>query len=175
MPCLSEMMTFLNGKDHALYDLSLEGAKLINDQVKTQPSLYYYSYSACVTEPTQLLKGKQLPSLQEWKDPVLALFAAQMGLSAGKISQAELAVAQNDPLWLENDGAVPVASALYPAGEPHQAYTPAEKSRKGVWHVMPTLYGRDHGFFCGADINNSTAEDLKAFYMGHFAILEKTY
>ncbi|MDR3312899.1 MAG: hypothetical protein LBS96_00400 [Oscillospiraceae bacterium] len=173
MPSLQQITAFAQSGDNALSDLSIAGARRINDQVQTQPGVYYFSYNACITEPQPLLRDdKQLPPLREWKDPVLALFAAQMGLRIGKTSLAETG---DDPLWLENDGAVPVASARYPFGEPHLAFAPGAKPAPGIWNVMPTLYGKDHGYFCGADINNNAPEDLKAFYLAHMALLEQTY
>ncbi|MCL2299815.1 MAG: hypothetical protein FWC27_06685, partial [Firmicutes bacterium] len=77
-----------------------------------------------------------------------------------------------DPLWLENDVVVPLASALYPAGQPWKTYGAEEEIKPGVWHVMPTKYGVDHGYYCGWDPNNQDFEELVAFYVKHIALLE---
>jgi hypothetical protein len=84
------------------------------------------------------------------------------------------AAVEYDPLWLENDVVVPLASALYPIGQPWEEYKDGEEIKPGVWHVMPVKYGVDHGYYCGWDPNNRDFEELVGFYVKHIKLLEET-
>ncbi|MDR2525004.1 MAG: hypothetical protein LBC83_02245 [Oscillospiraceae bacterium] len=174
MPTKAQIQAFAASGDNALYDLSIPGANALNAFIQTQPGVYYFSYSASVTNAVHLPAGEgYLPPMQELRDPVLAYFGTQMGLQMGKATGQTMG---GDPLWLQNDGAVPVASAMYPAGEPHVSFLQANGNyNPGVWHVMPTIYNADHAYFCGMDPVNSNPEQLKAFYLDHMQLLEATY
>jgi len=99
---IGDVRRFLQSKDHALYDLSLDGAAKINAADKIRPGVKYLSYSASVTGG---VLGAQVPTSS--MTVFLWPFAVQMGLG---LSRQRLP----GPEWKENDGAVPLPSTYYP-------------------------------------------------------------
>ena len=180
-PSQKKLRAFLKSRDHATADLSLDGAEELNRAAPIRPELYYFSYP-CALDTKELRHGRQLISLKEFRDPLLAFYAVQMGMGTGfarKKTRVEdrpadriKASVEYEPLWLQNDGCVPLASALYPFGQPWKEA--AEEIEPGIWHVMPVQYGVDHGYYCGWDPNNKDLDALAAFYAGHMRLLEET-
>jgi len=172
-----KLSTFLKSRDHAPADLSLDGAEELNERVPARPELYYFSYPCVVTTPRFTpLGGRELPPLKEIKDPVMLLYGLQMGLGRGWAQvkrRQEDGTEIPDPYWLQNDGAVPLASARYPFRQPYREFDPEEAPplEPGVWNVMPTHYGVDHGYYCGWDVNKPDFEGLVQFYLEHFQLL----
>jgi len=143
---IGDVRRFLQSKDHALYDLSLDGAAKINQLDAIRPGVKYLSYSAALAP-------------RELRNPFLLYFGTQMGLGLGKTPPP-------GPEWLENDGAVPLPSALYPEGQPHRE-APAEGAvPPGIWNVMPTIYGVDHAYPAGGDPSRNDPDELMAIYLG---------
>jgi triacylglycerol lipase len=175
---LKRLNAFLKSRDHATADFSLDGAEELNSRVPIRPELSYFSYPCVITQPrATALGGRELPPLKELKDPVLQFYSVQMGLGWGfaKVKRTHADGTETpDPEWLQNDGAVPLASGRYPFGQPHQEFDAKAPLEPGVWNVMPTKYGVDHGYYCGWDVNHNNFEELTAFYLQHFALLEKT-
>ena len=182
-PSNKKLWAFLRSRDHATADLSLDGAEELNRAVPIRPELYYFSFP-CALNTRVLRHGKRLIPLKEFKNPLFGFWGLQIGLGTGfarrRIRAADRpadrikASVEYDPLWLESDVVVPLASALYPLGQPWKEYKAGEKIEPGVWHVMPTKYGVDHGYYCCWDPNNQDFEALVAFYVGHMKLLEET-
>ena len=180
-PSRKKLKTFLDSRDHATADVSLDNAREINLATPVRPELYNFSY-ACSLGAKELPHGKKLIPLKELKNPLLGFFAVQMGMGTGyarrEMRQADRsedkisALVEYDPLWTASDGAVPVASGLCPFGQPRKDF--GEKPAPGVWHVMPVKEGVDHGYYCGWDVNNQDFEALVRFYAGHIRLLQET-
>jgi len=171
-----KLNAFIKSRDHATADLSLDGAREINECVPARPELPYFSYPCVVTRPRPTpLGGREFPPLGEIKDPVMMLYGLQMGLGLGNRVMKTLPDGAEipDPCWLQNDGAVPLASARCPSGQPHREFSPKAALRPGIWNIMPTRYGADHGYYCGWDVNNKDFEALVQFYLEHFRLLER--
>jgi len=151
----SDVRRFLQSKDHAMYDLSLDGAAKINKADKIRPGVKYLSYSASVTED---VLGVQVPLPTGSMNPVLWPFAMQMSLDLGRTPPP-------GPEWRESDGAVPLPSALYPEGQPHRQAAAKGPVTPGVWNVMPTVYGVDHSFLAGGDPARDTSKELLDIYL----------
>ena len=157
---------FLDSKDHAFYDCSLDGAAAFNKIDKIRPSVYYFSYSSVITEPKG---GKQLPRLREFLDPVLFWYSFQIGRGSGF-------AALPGPEWQVNDGLVPLPSALYPQGQKHRDFIPGEtKAAPGVWNVMPTIQNADHAYWCGGDVLRHDKDEVFGVYLALMERLDKTY
>ena len=181
-PSNKKLWAFLRSRDHATADLSLDGAEEFNRAVPIRPELYYFSFP-CALNTKELRHGKRLIPLKEFKNPLFGFWGLQIGLGAGfarrKIRAADRpanrikASVEYDPLWLESDVVVPVASALYPMGQPWKEFEAGEEIKPGVWHVMPVKYGVDHGYYCGWDPNNQNLEELVEFYVEHMRRLER--
>jgi triacylglycerol lipase len=178
-----KLRAFLRSRDHATADLSLDGAAELNRATPIRPELTYFSFP-CALNMKELRHGKRLIPLKEFKNPVFGFWGLQIGMGMGfarRLVRAEertadriRAAVEYDPLWLENDVVVPLASALYPIGQPWKEYEPGEEIKPGVWHVMPVKYGVDHGYYCGWDPNNRDFGELVGFYVKHIRLLEET-
>lgn len=132
---------FSKGTDNAGYELSPEGAKVLNKSIKTVDSVYYFSYAF---ESTYTKNGVQVPD----KDilPVLYLTSLSMG------------VYKNKTFSQVNDGLVNVNSALYPWTDAHINYN-ENNIWSGVWNVMPVMEGH-HGTIIGMDGNTNEIHDF---------------
>lgn len=154
---------FVNsGNDHAGYELTPDGAKWLNSQIKMVDSAYYFSYSYSTTQKSSLLYT-QVPT----KDTLAILypFALAMGSYNGK-TEGGIAI---DSTWLDNDGLVSVISAKAPFDEPQANLTEDIKQiKKGVWNVAETKKGH-HGTVIGLDAD--TAE-THSFYENLFSMID---
>ncbi|MDR2753873.1 MAG: hypothetical protein LBB50_06155 [Oscillospiraceae bacterium] len=170
------MKKFLESRDHATADLSLDGAAALNRRTPLRPELYYFSYPCVATH--NAMGDRKLPSFKEFKNPLLGFYGAQMGMGFG-FAQVKKSLDDGneilDPMWLQNDMAVPLASSMYPLEQAHRdrAYGEEAPPAPGVWNVMPTKYDVDHGYYCGWDPNNTNMDELVAFYLRHFRLLEQ--
>jgi len=151
-------------RDHALYDLSIDGAAKINEVDKIRPGIRYLSYSESLTLD---LFGLHLPSPAAI-DPIFSVFALQMGLGVSLMPLP-------DKAWRETDGAVPLQSSFYPEGQPHKK-APASASatlKPGVWHLMPTVRG-DHLYYIGGDLLRHNRRALLDIYLYMMRRIEYT-
>lgn len=157
---------FLNSLDHAFYDNSLDGAAALNAIDKIHPSVYYFSYASVITTSAG---SKQVPVAREALDPVIYVYAAQIGLGLGT-------VAPPGDEWLVSDGIVPLRSAQYPDGQPHQNYIEGEtKLEPGIWNVMPIVKHADHAYWCGGDVLRHEEEEIMDIYIKLMERLDGTY
>ncbi len=144
---------FATSTDMCGYELTLRGAKELNEKIKINPYAYYYSY-------TSLCSGT--PEFEGIK-PDFSIFLFELSCKDILDSQGEIidGVEMKDG-WIANDGIVPLISALYPFNDPHYDFVSTENVKKGEWTVMPTLKGTDHyDFSRGTDIEGGYIE----FYM----------
>ncbi len=138
------------GTDNCGYELTLRGAKELNEKIKMNPNTYYYSY-------TSLCSGT--PEF-EGVEPDFSIFLFKYSCNDILGSKGEIidGIEMKDG-WIANDGIVPLISALYPFGDPHSDFTSTENVKKGEWTVMPTLMGTDHfDFSRGTDIDGGYIE-----------------
>jgi len=153
--CVDDVRHFLQCRDNVLYDLSLDGAAKLNAADKIRPGVKYLSYSSSLTKD---VLGFQLPPLPNgFLGLFLWPFSVQMGLGLSKTPLP-------GPEWRENDGAVPLPSAFYPAGQPHQD-APAGPIPPGIWNVMPTVYGVNHSYLASGDPARQSAQEILDLYL----------
>ena len=74
-----------------------------------------------------------------------------------------------DSQWANNDGMVPLKSALYPLDESANAFSYEEALSKdiikpGSWYYTKPLYGMDHGDYCGT--TDDYPEGYEKFWLG---------
>ncbi len=154
---------FSNGKDNAFYDLSPDGAKELNENIKLVDSVYYFSYAYSTTEKSPL-SNNHIPIKSTMV--VLMPIATLIGRYTNTSSTATVTI---DDSWRENDGLVNVVSARYPTGDKYVDYTAElEELERGCWYVFPTLEG-DHGAVIG--MNGKTAETQK-FYTDQITLID---
>lgn len=143
-------------KDNIQYDMSEEGAEIINNTVRIVPSIYYFSYSYNSVENDE--NGNLLPKNINFR--FLKSTSNLMLRNDKKIGKYTIG----------NDGLVDVTSAMYPKGEPFKYYNKDEKINPGIWNVMPLRKG-DHGTPIGLF---SDTETTHRFYDELMSILSAT-
>jgi triacylglycerol esterase/lipase EstA (alpha/beta hydrolase family) len=134
---LGEILQAAKTEDTAYYDLTLDGAKLVNQTARLCPETYYFSYPVDGTDEN----GRSTDDM-----------GALLGLLATLISSFT-AQANLDDDWKPNDGLVNTISATYPFGQAKQEVTDANllgpaSLQPASWYVMPTVRG-DHGSIVG--------------------------
>lgn len=120
-------------EDIVLYDLTPEGAGKLNERTNLSDEVYYFSYSGNATYK-KLSSNSYYPMLSMF--PLYAAPATYIGATGGKE-------------WRENDGLVPVISALYPFGQNSKKADGIPVA--GMWYVEPTIQGWEHMDFVGQD------------------------
>ncbi|MBQ3151185.1 MAG: lipase [Clostridia bacterium] len=151
-----------DNEDHAVTDLSPDGAKKLNEQIKLSPHTYYISYAFSSTHEGSLL-DVQVPNADTF-----ALLRLPSRL-IGSYSKNTVTNYPIDRSWLENDGLVNVVSAKYPFGDEYCEYTEGEKIQKGIWNVMPVQKG-DHAKAVGMGVSSDT---LESFFLGFIRLIEE--
>ena len=157
---------FMAQEDCAGYELSIDGAKALNESISCQPGIYYFSYTAQITEADAA--GNQVPGKGIWR--VYRSTSAAMGKRRPAFTTP--GGVRIDDTWLPNDGLINLVSARYPFNEPHKPYGTGAVER-GIWQVMPTMTGFDHGDFCGGVKRPGGVEGCEAFYLGVAGMLER--
>ena len=160
-----ESEAFLEQKDSAGYDLTVDGAKEVNKGIKCQPNVYYFSFYADATEPDA--EGNRVP-----KDFVWDMFK-DTSTAMGKRRPAFTTPGgvRIDDEWLPNDGLVNVISGRYPFAEPHKDYNSSAIER-GVWQVMPVVTNFDHIDF-GGSMQKGGADGFLEFHLNIAKMIEK--
>ncbi len=162
---ISEIKSFSESKDNAGYDLSVFGAHMLNEKIKTQEGIYYYSYACCLTEDDG--KGNQIP-LDTMQDFFLDI-SANMGKKKEPFTTSfGLTI---DDSWLPNDGIVNTISAVRPFAETGVDFD-ENNIPSGIWNLMPVL-AQDHTFFMGG-ITSGNSKELREFYLSHLQIIDST-
>lgn len=141
-------------QDCCTYDLSLAAAHPQNAMVRTSSNVYYTSYAVDGTFTGPL--GHRLPSPN--MNPLLKAGATLIGQNRRDLPGGY-------GTWRPNDGAVPVPSAQFPVGHPHE-FVAADwhgPAKKGRWYVHPTLGGKDHVSVITPWLD-VTLDELNAFY-----------
>ncbi len=143
---LSRIINYVKAKDNAGVDLTLGGSQELNKKIRMNPDTYYYSVSGTVTEENKW-------GLQEKTHETASIFDATTWLlmrSQGLVIDGIFM----DKEWANNDGMVPLKSALFPLDEKDNAF-PYEEAlisnsiKPGSWYYLDTIYGMDHGDYCG--------------------------
>ncbi|MGN0468656.1 MAG: esterase/lipase family protein [Acutalibacteraceae bacterium] len=154
---ISATKKFIQSKDNCMYDLSLSGAKKLNEKIKLVKNTYYYSMSFYVTKDNG--KGKQVP--KKCPDSLMTTSKAICDTQGKTISGVKITKS-----WAMNDGLVPVASAKYPLTDKKTAtsYESANKKgkvSKGRWYYMKPVYGTNHLSCCTSE---NLPGSFKSFY-----------
>ena len=158
---LRNIINFMRAKDNAGVDLTVGGSQKLNEKIKMNPDTYYYSISGTVTEENE--KGKQEKTHDTTKifDATTQLLIMSQGLTIDGIKM--------DKTWANNDGMVPLKSALYPIDESDNAFSYEEALSKneikaGSWYYTKTIYGMDHGDYCGT--TDDYPDGYEKFWLG---------
>lgn len=119
---------FLNSADGTIIDLSIDGAKALNDKIEISKNINYFCYSYDATNKS----GKLMTNTDF---PLLAIFGTLLLMHGNPDDNT-------DENWVSNDGLVNTISSQNPFDEPAKKFD--GKIESGIWNVMPTQKG-DHG------------------------------
>ena len=154
-----KIFNYYKAADNCYEDMTLRGARALNETIKLSPDTYYYSYSTAATEPTGI-GGRQ--KIIDTVTPIFTISSNLIAFSEGKTYDG----VKIEEDWAVNDGIVPLASALYPecdkatATDYEDALAKGEKIQKGRWYYMDTMVGMDHFDFCGTRDYPTSFEDF---------------
>ena len=157
---------FLEQKDGASYELTIDGAKEVNEGIECRPNVYYFSFYADATEADA--DGNRVP-----KDFVWEMFQGT-STAMGKRRPAFTTPGGVliDDSWLPNDGLVNVVSGHHPFGEPYKNYDPNAIVR-GTWQVMPVITNFDHVDFGGSMQKKGGADGFLDFHLNIAKMIEE--
>lgn len=152
------IINFATTGDNCGYDMTLRGAKALNEKARTVENTYYYSYSTVATKETAI--GTQVPI-----DSIFTLFIPTsliLGCMEGKTVDGVTL----DKSWTISDGIVPVKSSLYPSTDEatatsyEAAIEAGEEIVPGRWYYTKSMEGFDHFDFCGTIDYPTSFEDF---------------
>ncbi len=156
---MSNVRKYYLAEDNCYYDLTIRGAKELNEQIKLSPNTYYYSYSTSATK--EIFPGSP-QIINKTVTPIFYISSGMMLLSEGKTYDG--VTIEGD--WAAHDGIVPLASALYPSCDAataksyEKSISDGEVIEPGRWYYMETLEGTDHFDFCGTKDYPSSYDDF---------------
>jgi triacylglycerol lipase len=147
--------TIWTSNDISTYDLSTFGAAELNNWVKTQPDIYYFSYTGNASYKG-LLTGNYYPMITMHS----ILWDASLFIGSYTRNSPAPVI---DNTWRPNDGIVSVVSSKYPFGHANKPFDGVV--RKGEWNYYPVQHYWDHFDYVG----NSSAHllgirDIYGFY-----------
>ena len=156
---MQSVTDYYYAEDNCYYDLTIRGARELNEKIKLAPNTYYYSYSTSATNQV-CENGPHI--INKTVTPIFYISSGMMLLSHGKTYDG-VTIEGN---WAAHDGIVPLASALYPECDAETAKSYEESIENGEtiepgrWYYMETLEGTDHFDFCGTKDYPTSADDF---------------
>ncbi len=145
-----------NTKDISQWDLSTDGAKELNNWVKTQSDVYYLSYSGHASQAAPIT-GLQLPHITMNK--VLMGNAFFLGSYARYEENRPLI----DTSWWQNDGVVNTNSMIAPSS--NIAVNNNESLQVGKWNHIETKVNWDHLDMVGLSVSDTLGfSNIQEFY-----------
>ncbi|MCY9514451.1 esterase/lipase family protein [Paenibacillus apiarius] len=135
-------------KDVSQWDLSPDGAKELNEWVKAQPRVYYFSVSAEKTFRVPLF-GWHVPKLH--MNPFLVVSGLFIGSYAANVPE-RVAI---DSDWWQNDGLVNTISMSGPRnGSNDQIIAYNGRPQMGKWNYLGLMASWDHADTVGLSLTN---------------------
>lgn len=153
---ICNIVNFYNSNDNCGYDMTISGAKELNEKIKLSPNTYYYSYTAIATEENCVgMQKLQTPSLFSFSSFVLSAYEGKT------IDGVEMTKE-----WAVSDGIVPYASAKCPmkdidtAKSYSEAVAAGEEIEPGRWYMMDPLMDFQHASYMGTVGWPTSVEDF---------------
>ena len=156
---LSKLYNYYKSGDNCGCDMTIRGARELNDMIKMSPDTYYYSFSTYSTVLNEE-SGRQdiVGNTNLLFIPTALILKGMEGL---KVDGIDLA---GD--WVVNDGVIPLASSRFPSVD--EAFARSYKEvmqkkegiEKGIWYYMEPIFKMDHFDFCGIEDFPTTMEEF---------------
>lgn len=145
----------LDSKDISIYDLTTKGAQELNNWVKTQPDVYYFSYTGDASYESAF--GTYIAEAS--MSPLMWGASTHMGLYTRYDEEPII-----DEEWWPNDGLVNVKSSKYPLGHPNRAFD--GEINIGEWNYHSVQHGWDHLDFIGLSLEHAIGiNEINGFYL----------
>ena len=152
--------------DNVWYDLTMEGAKKVNEHIKCGPEIYYFSWPCCKTSP-KFFTRKIIETPRFSMCPLFWLFSSAIG----KYDKNTVDDYPIDIHWLRNDGLVPTISETAPFNEPHMDLHDLKTApKKGMWYVYDTI-PLDHLGVIGGLLPAAPAQQIQKLYADHTRLI----
>jgi len=155
-------------KNICSWDVSIEGARVLNTLAPANSNIYYFSFS---TSNTRLdsASGYHVPN--ESMSMILRANARAMGRNKAYWSDGS----STDSTWYENDGIVNTVSQYGPTTgqngpDPIAEYRPGELLIPGQWYHIKTVY-MDHKVLMGHGLNEGDLNTILTLLSNHCALL----
>ena len=140
-------------EDNASYDMYIDNALEMNENIETLKNVYYFSVPCTSTLPAD--DGTYYPD--ESKTEILYVKSAKlMGKYTG-VTEKGFVI---DESWQQNDGLVNTISATAPIGAEQKEYD-KNNVKTGIWNIMPT-YDGDHMSLQGGMFKKN---DVREYYL----------
>ena len=159
---IKNIISLATNDDHDGYDMTIKGARELNAKYPPAKHTYYFSYSGDITDEN-IFGGRRIS--KENSNAIFKITGSIIIACSGKYIGGEKLGKE----WANNDGFVPVVSAQYPFGQPHDNYVEGMNVEKGVWYVMPTTEGGSHGYHVAG-----SQKTLYGFYDRMIEVIKNT-
>ena len=156
---LPKLYNYYKTNDNCGYDMTLRGARELNDMIKMSPDTYYYSFSTYSTVTNEESGRQNIVGNTNWMFKPTSLLL--QGMEGMKIDGIKLV---DD--WAIHDGVIPLASSKFPdvdeafAKSYEEVMQKKEEIKKGIWYYMEPIFSMDHFDFCGIHDFPTTMEDF---------------
>nr|MCR4594372.1 hypothetical protein [Clostridiales bacterium] len=145
--------------DNANFDMLIDNAKKMNENIETLENLYYFSIPCCSTEKD---KDGFCRPVEKKTEPLFMKPSTLMG----KFTETTPEGFVIDENWFMNDGLVNTISATAPFNAPSQPFD-ENNIQKGIWNVLPVYYG-DHMSLQGGIFRQN---DVRQFYINYLTMI----
>lgn len=166
-----KLVNYYKSNDNCGYDMTLRGARELNQMIKMSPDTYYYSFSTYSTVTNEKTGRQNIVGNTNWMfKPTSLLLQGMEGLVVDGVK-----LTGN---WAIHDGVIPVASSVYPETDSDTAISFEETLRngdnfeKGIWYYAKPIFQMDHFDFCGIQDFPTTMED---FYLSLIEIVDANF
>ena len=146
-------------KDYASYDMYIDNALKLNEEILTLDTAYYFSIPCSMSEKQE--NGTYAP-IEKRMEKLFISSSKAIGAYTG-VTEGGYVI---DESWQMNDGLVNTISATAPFGAPSKDYDSSNVT-KGVWNVMP-IYNGDHMSLQGG---MTKINDVKDLYVEHLSMI----
>lgn len=128
-------------EDTAIYEMSIDNALVMNEEISTVEGIYYFSFACDGTERDENGDCR----------PIDSVMRGMYSIAGSKICNYTGVTEKGyviDEKWQANDGLVNTYSALAPIGAPRMQFDKNNVST-GIWNIMPVQKG-NHATLQGA-------------------------
>ncbi|NCC87835.1 MAG: hypothetical protein EOM05_08205 [Clostridia bacterium] len=154
----------VQGRDNVYYDLSLYGAKKMNQFLRTNTHSYYFSFATCSKSKKTTDKSRRI-SIDS-----ISLALRKLEMSIGTYPSRTFNNIQVDEKWLASDGAANTYSSLAPLNEPSARFLSSDSVEKGIWNIMDIQYVK-HMEIVGKVFRKSDRDNFRALFLNHLNMI----